>query len=490
MPGRRPPASWRSSTIDFLPRPINGNDGRARSGLPSGRLDLHHLRPEVGQRLGRLCPGGAVRQVEHPQARERPSGRACLGGPSVPPHGAGLSENDQSGPFEYTELAQEAKRGDREQNRLTGPTADDDTEPVILTEVTDRVGTITLNRPARRNALNGELIGALDDAVRQMADDPDAKVIVLTGAARRRRPRRLLLGRRRQGRRPRRTRAARRASRRTRCSGDLSRHDLHAAMLLHLMPKPTIAMVGGPAVGAGCSLAAACDLRFASEDAVFATNFSPNGLSGDYGGSFFWTRIGGTALARRLYLLNEKIPAPRALELGMVHAVLPPAELRAYTYEVADQLVRTPATLLGPGEGQPQRRPRTRWNVGAGSSPTRPRTRGSRPRIDDGASGAAGNRRRRAGSAHRDRLICEALLACSCDSAAFECRAPDRRRQRAAPHGDRGGDGAQDAGGDHPAWMLLHGTTLCPKCWGSPRGQLRTCRRISPTRLAAGHGPP
>ena len=135
-------------------------------------------------------------------------------------------------------------------------------------------------------------------------------------------------------------------SRQSALSGDLSRHDLHAAMLLHLTPKPTIAMVGGPAVGAGCSLAAACDLRFASEDAVFSTNFSPNGLSGDYGGSFFWTRIGGTALARRLYLLNEKIPADQALALGMVHAVLPPAELRPYTDAVAQRLVRTPATLL------------------------------------------------------------------------------------------------------------------------------------------------
>ena len=94
-------------------------------------------------------------------------------------------------------------------------------------------------------------------------------------------------------------------------------------MLLHLMPKPTIAMVGGPAVGAGCGLAAACDLRFASDDAVFAASFSPNGLSGDYGGSFFWTRIGGTALARRLYLLNEKIPADQAHYFGMVHAVRP-----------------------------------------------------------------------------------------------------------------------------------------------------------------------
>ena len=195
---------------------------------------------------------------------------------------------------------------------------------MILTEVTDRVGTITLNRPARRNALNGALIAALDDAVRQMADDADAKVIVLTGAAAEGSHGgfcsggdvKSTVGRGEPG--------SEKAVPADALSGDLSRHDQHAAMLLHLMPKPTIAMVGGPAVGAGCSLAAACDLRFASEDALFATNFSPNGLSGDYGGSFFWTRIGGTALARRLYLLNEKIPAPRALELGMVHAVLPP----------------------------------------------------------------------------------------------------------------------------------------------------------------------
>jgi enoyl-CoA hydratase/carnithine racemase len=70
-------------------------------------------------------------------------------------------------------------------------------------------------------------------------------------------------------------------------------------------------------------------------------------------------------LARRLYFLNEKIAAPRALELGMVHAVLPPAELSAYTYEVAETLVRTPATLLAlvkdnlnAAEDEPERR---RW---------------------------------------------------------------------------------------------------------------------------------
>jgi 2-(1,2-epoxy-1,2-dihydrophenyl)acetyl-CoA isomerase len=218
-------------------------------------------------------------------------------------------------------------------------------EPVLLTETTDRIGIITLNRPARRDALNGELIAALDGAVKAIAADPQVKVVILTGAA----PDGGYGGFCSGGD----IKDGGRGAPGTELgvppealSGDLARHDLHAAMLLHLMPKPTIAMVGGPAIGAGCSLAAACDLRFASPDAVFAASFSPNGLSGDYGGSFFWTRIGGTALARRLYLLNEKLPAARALELGMVHAVVPADELREYTLDIARRLVRTPAALL------------------------------------------------------------------------------------------------------------------------------------------------
>jgi 2-(1,2-epoxy-1,2-dihydrophenyl)acetyl-CoA isomerase len=224
------------------------------------------------------------------------------------------------------------------------PTAVPDA-PALLTEVTDRIGIVTLNRPARRNALNGELMAALDGAVKAMAADDGVKVVILTGAP----PEGghggfCSGGDVKDGGRG--APGSELGVPADALDGDLSRHDLHAAMLLHLMPKPTIAMVGGPAVGAGCSLAAACDLRFASSDAVFAANFSPNGLSGDYGGSFFWTRIGGTALARRLYLLNEKLPADRALELGMVHEVLPPEELRDYTLDVARRLVRTPAALL------------------------------------------------------------------------------------------------------------------------------------------------
>ena len=339
-----------------------------------------------------------------------------------------------------------------------------DTDPVILTEVVDRIGTITLNRPARRNALNGELIGALDQAVRQMADDPEAKVIVLTGAAPEGGHGGFCSGGDVKG-GGRGSPGSEKGVPPDALTGDLSRHDRHAAMLLHLMPKPTIAMVGGPAVGAGCSLAAACDLRFASEDAVFSTNFSPNGLSGDYGGSFFWTRIGGTALTRRLYLLNEKIPAARALELGMVHEVLAPAELRAYTYEVANKLVRTPGRAAGPGEGQPQCR-RRRGGTPSLALRQRGREPGEVGHVDDGAPRAeTGGRgagppslialsagRQAAGGRHMLRRTRMQGARC--------------RRQRAAPQGNRGCDGAQDAGGDHPARMLPHGEPLCaPNVW-------------------------
>jgi len=215
---------------------------------------------------------------------------------------------------------------------------------VLLADVTDGIGTITLNRPERRNALNGPLIAALDAAVTAMATDDDVRVVILTGA-----PAPGALGGfcsggdvKGGGREP----GGELAVPRDALDGDLSRHDRHPALLLHVMPKPTIAMIGGPAIGAGASLAAACDLRYASEDAVLAAGFAPNGLSGDYGGSFYWTRIIGTARAREFYLLNERIGAARALELGMVHAVVPAAELRDHTIGVARRLLQLRPSVL------------------------------------------------------------------------------------------------------------------------------------------------
>lgn len=219
-----------------------------------------------------------------------------------------------------------------------------DATSVILTEVIDRIGIITMNRPERRNALNGALVAGLDAAVKQMAADPEVKVVILTGAGSEGKHGGFCSGG-----------DVKDASGPgmelgvpvNALEGDLARHDQHASMLLHLMPKPTIAMVGGPAVGAGFSLAGACDLRYASDDAVFSASFAPNGLSGDYGGTFFWTRIIGTAATRELYLLNDKLTAAEALARTMVHAVLPAADLRDHTMEIAHRIARLSGRVLG-----------------------------------------------------------------------------------------------------------------------------------------------
>ena len=213
----------------------------------------------------------------------------------------------------------------------------------MRTEVKERVGVITMNRPERRNALNGPLVAALDAAVRDMSANPDVKVVVLTGAAAEGQHGGFCSGGdvkdasgpgMEKGVPP------------NALDGDLARHDTHAAMLLHLMPKPTIAMIGGPAVGAGFSLAGACDLRYASDDAVLCAGFAPNGLSGDYGGTFFWTRILGTAATRELYLLNDRLTAAEALARGMVHGVVAPADLREHTMAIAQRLCRVSTPVL------------------------------------------------------------------------------------------------------------------------------------------------
>ncbi|MHB8463999.1 MAG: enoyl-CoA hydratase/isomerase family protein [Acidimicrobiales bacterium] len=214
--------------------------------------------------------------------------------------------------------------------------------PVLITEVTDRIGVITLNRPERRNALNPELMRALDAAVIEMAQRDDVKIVILTGAPGDGAHGGFCSGGDTKdvassfgGERP-----------PTASDEDRAIFEGRAAMLLHTMPKPTIAMVGGPAVGAGCSLAGACDLRFASEDAVFAANFSANGLTGDYGGSLFWTRIIGTARTRELYFLNDRLTAREAFSWGMVNRTFPATALRDETMAIAQRMLRTPASVL------------------------------------------------------------------------------------------------------------------------------------------------
>ena len=119
-------------------------------------------------------------------------------------------------------------------------------------------------------------------------------------------------------------------------------------ILLHEMPKPTIAAVNGPCAGAGLSWACACDLRIAAESAVFRTAFLSAGLTGDFGGTWTLTRCVGAARARHLYLLNEKIDAAAALTIGLVGEVVPDAGLADRVAAIASGLASArPGVVAG-----------------------------------------------------------------------------------------------------------------------------------------------
>lgn len=114
------------------------------------------------------------------------------------------------------------------------------------------------------------------------------------------------------------------------------------SLRLYQMGKPTLAALPGPAAGAGFSLALACDMRIAADTASMTTAFAKVGLTGDYGGTYLLTQLVGTAKARELYLLADRIDMQEALRLGLVNWVVPRAELEARTMEIAKRLANGP----------------------------------------------------------------------------------------------------------------------------------------------------
>jgi len=125
--------------------------------------------------------------------------------------------------------------------------------------------------------------------------------------------------------------------------GDRLRRFMDAALLLHRMGKPTIAMLRGPAVGMGLSLALACDFRVASQTTYLLTGFARIGMCGDFGGSYFMTKLIGPSRTMELFMLNERVGAEEAARLGLVNRLVPDAELEARTLDFARQLARGPA---------------------------------------------------------------------------------------------------------------------------------------------------
>src|SRR6185295_2000205 len=126
----------------------------------------------------------------------------------------------------------------------------------------------------------------------------------------------------------------------------LLRARMEISRLLHEIPKVTIAMVNGPAAGAGLAMALACDLRIAAESARFVTAFAKVGFSGDFGGSYFLSKLVGSGKARELYFTAEPLDAGQALALGVVNRVVPDAELAGVTMDFARKLAAGPRVAL------------------------------------------------------------------------------------------------------------------------------------------------
>lgn len=214
----------------------------------------------------------------------------------------------------------------------------------LLVDRRDGVLYLTMNRPDRLNALSDGIISGLLDNLSRAANDHEVGAIVLTGAGRgfcaggdinRMRDRNEGAG---HG-------GAAAPSLDQRIAG--TRRGEEVCVMLHEIPKVTIAAVNGPAAGAGLGLCLACDIRIASDAARFGTAFARVGFSGDFGGSYFLTQLLGPAKARELYFSAEILNADEALGLGIVSRVVPAAALADEVHAYAKRIAAGPRVAYG-----------------------------------------------------------------------------------------------------------------------------------------------
>lgn len=202
------------------------------------------------------------------------------------------------------------------------------------------IATLTMNRPEARNALSRDMMVALAEALPRLANDPAVRLVVLTGTGAA-----FCSGGDVKG------FARNAAGAPVTVSFDSKVTDLRMRMeavrWLHEMPKPTLAVIPGPAAGAGLSLALACDLRICADDAKLTTAFSKIGLSGDFGGSYFLNHLVGAARAREMYFTGQVVLGAEAQRIGLVNRAVPAADLPAAAAAWAAELAALPTVALG-----------------------------------------------------------------------------------------------------------------------------------------------
>jgi 2-(1,2-epoxy-1,2-dihydrophenyl)acetyl-CoA isomerase len=210
-------------------------------------------------------------------------------------------------------------------------------DPVLLERSQGALRILAMNRPERRNALNAQLCEQLLLALRAASDDGAVGALLLRGEG----PafcvggdvKDMADGKGRDLTTEQRVRSL--------------RSRMEASRLLHVMPKPTIAAVRGAVAGAGLALALACDFRVVARSTKITSAFAKVGLSGDFGGSWFLTRLVGAARARDLYLRPRVISADEALAIGLVTEVVDDDALEGRALAFAHELAGGPRVTLG-----------------------------------------------------------------------------------------------------------------------------------------------
>jgi 2-(1,2-epoxy-1,2-dihydrophenyl)acetyl-CoA isomerase len=193
----------------------------------------------------------------------------------------------------------------------------------VLVEISDHIGTATLNRPDKLNAFDPDGCEDLLEALRMLAAADAVRVIMITGAGR------------------------------AFCAGadlgvlgtqgeQLVRAGRDIALTIRNAPKPVLAAVNGPAAGGGANLALACDYRLASDQASIGQVFHQLGLGPDWGGSYFLPRLTGISKALELVWSARMVPAAEAAQLGLFDRVVAHDTLAAEARALADRWAAMP----------------------------------------------------------------------------------------------------------------------------------------------------
>jgi len=188
----------------------------------------------------------------------------------------------------------------------------------ILVEISDHIGTVTLNRPEKANAFDPDMCDDLLEALRMVSSADQVRVVVITGAGK------------------------------TFCAGadlgvlgtqgeQLVKAGKDIALTIRNAPKPVLAAVNGAAAGGGANLALACDYRIASDQASIGQVFHKLGLGPDWGGSYFLPRLTSVSKALELVWSARMVPAAEAAQLGLFDRVVAGGELMAEATKLAKQ---------------------------------------------------------------------------------------------------------------------------------------------------------